>query len=67
MSETRTGNSAAPRVSFTAMADGTRGDYDLIAEHDAGNAAQTAERMIALLKAMDGPSPYPISRLRHVL
>ncbi|MYF09541.1 MAG: HD domain-containing protein [Gammaproteobacteria bacterium] len=49
------------------MADGTRADYELIATHDAHNASRTAERMIALLKSMDGPSPYPISRLQHVL
>ena len=67
MSATGTDFSVAPQVSFTAMADGTRADYELIAAHDAANAGQTAERMIALLKAMDGPSPYPISRLQHVL
>ncbi|MCY3793475.1 MAG: hypothetical protein OXG51_03750, partial [Gammaproteobacteria bacterium] len=67
MSATETDRSVASQVSFTAMADGTRADYELIAVHDARNAGQVAERMIALLKSMDGPSPYPISRLQHVL
>ena len=54
-------------VSFTAMVNGTRADYDLIEQHDARNASLTAQRMVAILKAMDGPSPYPISRLQHSL
>ena len=64
----RIGQEAAqPCVSFTAMADGTRADYQLIDHHDTHNANLTAQRLLAILKSMDTPSPYPISRLQHSL
>jgi predicted HD phosphohydrolase len=55
------------KVSFTAMIDGTRADYQLVAEHDARNASDVADRVLGWLRAMDGPSPYHISRLQHSL
>ena len=55
------------QVSFTRMKDGTRAEYDLISEHDLANAGQMADRMLAALRSMDGPSPYRISRLEHCL
>ena len=56
-----------PKVRFAAMDHGTREDYDLVAAHDAMNAAQLAERVLAWLRCMDGDSPYRISRLEHAL
>ena len=50
-------------VSFTAMLDGTKADYDLTSEHDAKIVAGTAGRVIESLKLLDGDSPYQISRL----
>ena len=55
------------KVSFTAMDHGTRADYDLVFAHDAENAAGQAERVIGWLRAMDGDSPYQVSRLEHCL
>lgn len=54
-------------VNFTAMDHGTRDDYDLVARHDAENAADLAERVLSWLQSMDGDSPYKISRLAHSL
>ena len=55
------------KVLFTAMDLGTREDYDLVEAHDARNAAQLADRVLAWLRSMDGDSPYRISRLEHAL
>lgn len=55
------------RVGFTAMADGTRADYDLVTQHDAELRAGLADRVLDWLRSMDGPSPYQISRLEHCL
>ncbi|NNC76556.1 MAG: HD domain-containing protein [Woeseiaceae bacterium] len=57
----------AKTVEFTAMEHGTRADYDLVAAHDADNAAQQADRVLDWLRMMDGDSPYKISRLQHCL
>lgn len=54
-------------VGFTAMVDGTADDYALVDRHEAANAARQAERVLGWLRAMDGPSPYRISRLEHSL
>lgn len=56
-----------PKVNFTAMADGTREEYDLVARHDAANIAGQADRVLGWLRQMDGESPYRISRLKHCL
>ncbi len=55
------------KVSFTAMDHGTREEYDLVKAHDARNAAELADRVLAWLRSMDGDSPYRISRLEHAL
>lgn len=57
----------AKTVSFTAMEHGTGADYELIAVHDAANAAQLADRVLGWLRMMDGDSPYQVSRLQHCL
>lgn len=49
------------------MEHGTQADYDLLAVHDAANAAGQADRVLGWLRSMDGPSPYRISRLDHCL
>jgi len=54
-------------VTFTAMENGTRDDYELIARHDAANAARQADRVLGWLRMMDDDSPYQISRLQHCL
>lgn len=55
------------KVAFTAMDQGTREDYELVAAHDAKNAAGLADRVLGWLRSMDGDSPYRISRLDHAL
>ncbi len=54
-------------VTFTAMDQGTREDYDLVSEHDAENAGCLADRVLEWLESMAGDSPYRISRLEHSL
>ena len=54
-------------VLFTAMEHGTQADYDLVRAHEAAIAAQQADRVLGWLQAMDGDSPYQISRLDHCL
>lgn len=56
-----------PTVSFTAMADGTRADYDLLGRYEAALNQGMADRALGWLEAMAGPSPYQISRLDHSL
>jgi len=55
------------KVLFTAMEHGTKADYDLVNVHDAKNYRQQAKRVLGWLQAMDGDSPYQISRLDHCL
>jgi predicted HD phosphohydrolase len=55
------------KVSFTAMADGTAADYALTARHDDALVAATAGNVLTWLQALDGDSPYQISRLGHSL
>lgn len=55
------------KVSFSAMDQGTREDYELVAAHDSMNAARLADRVLDWLRLMDGDSPYRISRLDHAL
>jgi len=55
------------KAKFTAMENGTQADYDLVlAFHDA-EAAGMADRVLNWLRAMDGESPYQVSRLEHCL
>lgn len=55
------------KVRFTAMEHGTQADYDLVAAYDAANCKLQAERVLEWLQAMDGESPYQLSRLDHCL
>ena len=55
------------KVNFTAMDRGTREDYDLVFAHDVKNGSHQAEQVIGWLHAMDGDSPYHVSRLEHCL
>lgn len=55
------------KVSFTAMEHCTQEDMDLIDTFGTRDALQQADRVLDWLKAMDGESPYKISRLQHSL
>ena len=55
------------KVSFSAMEDGTRADYDLIFAHEAAQSNGMADRVLRWLREMDQPSPYRITRLGHSL
>jgi predicted HD phosphohydrolase len=54
-------------VRTTSMAAMTRADYDLIFEHEQEQIDSQADRVLDWLRQMEGPSPYAISRLDHVL
>jgi predicted HD phosphohydrolase len=54
-------------VSFSTMAEGTRADYDLVFAHEKEQIDDQANRIMRWLGEMEGPSPYRISRLDHVL
>lgn len=54
-------------VSFTAMEHGTKDDYELVFAHEQEQLDTQADRVMEWLRQMDGPSPYKISRLEHVL
>lgn len=56
-------------VSFTAMKDGTKEDYALLAEHEHAYVAGTAERLLRELRnqADETLSGYKITRLEHGL
>lgn len=58
---------AHPVVGFTAMEHATRADYDLVFAHEQEQIDTQADRVMEWLRQMDGPSPYRISRLDHVL
>lgn len=55
------------KVSFTAMEHGTQADYDLLSEFHKADVGNLAGRVLDWLRAMDGDSPYQISRLDHCL
>jgi len=55
------------KVSFTAMEHGTQADYDLLGEFHEADSVHVADRVLDLLRSMDGDSPYLISRLAHCL
>ncbi|MEM7340149.1 MAG: HD domain-containing protein [Actinomycetota bacterium] len=56
-----------PKAAFTAMERGTAQDWALIDAHTTDLAAGQADRVLGWLEAMDGPSPYQVSRLEHSL
>ncbi len=56
----------APTVSFTAMADGTREDYQLLDRLEDEFAAGTADRVLAHLRELTGSvGGYKVDRLEH--
>lgn len=56
-------------VSFTAMKDGTREDYELLAELEKPHLAMTADRLLRELRSQDEETlaGYKITRLEHAL
>ncbi len=55
-------------VSFTAMEDGTKADYELLDRFERQHAAGTADRVLAALDRLTGSmGGYRISRLEHSL
>ena len=56
-------------VSFTAMADGTQEDYEMLAEREKIYVAGTADRLIRELRSQAGDTMtgYKITRLEHGL
>ncbi|MXX36084.1 MAG: peptidase, partial [Gemmatimonadetes bacterium] len=55
-------------MSFTAMADGTREDYELLDRLEEEFAAGTADRVLAHLRELSGSlAGYQIDRLEHSL
>jgi predicted HD phosphohydrolase len=55
------------RVSFTRMDEGSKEDYELVAEDEAAEIAAFPDRVLEWLVAMDTPSPYRVTRLEHSL
>ena len=61
-------NDAGKTVSFTSMAQGTREDYELLAELESQFAAGTADRVLRHLRQLAGSlGGYRIDRLEHSL
>lgn len=54
-------------VSFTRMDEGTREDYELLAEFEATELASFPDRVLGWLRDMDEHTGYQISRLEHSL
>ncbi|MEM8752627.1 MAG: peptidase, partial [Pseudomonadota bacterium] len=56
------------QVKFTAMKDGDREDYEILAAHEAEFTRGTADRLLAALVSLDeGLSGYKVTRLGHSL
>lgn len=55
------------KVGFTRMDQGTKEDYELIAEDETAEIASFPDRVLGWLAEMDQPSPYQVSRLQHSL
>ena len=54
------------QVSFTAMKDGTKEDYEFLTEHETEYTKGTADRLLHALEHLDeGLSGYKITRLGH--
>jgi predicted HD phosphohydrolase len=59
---------ALETVSFTAMADGTKADYELLEGYEHAHGTQTADRILDALGQLDGSmGGYRVSRLEHSL
>ena len=54
-------------VTFTSMAEGTREEYEFLARKEAEELAKVPGRIVALLRSMDEPTGYRITRLEHSL
>lgn len=55
-------------MTFTAMADGTAEEYELLGRHERAFASGVADRILDRLRALDGSmGGYRISRLEHSL
>ena len=55
-------------VGFTAMADGTAEEYELLERHERAFAAQLADRVLHRLRGLEGSmGGYRVSRLEHSL
>ena len=54
-------------VSFTAMADGTKEEYEFLARKEAEEAVRVPERILTMLRSMDETTGYRITRLEHCL
>lgn len=55
------------QATFTRMEEGTKEDFELIAEDERAEIRSFPDRVLGWLREMDGPSPYPVSRLEHSL
>ena len=56
-----------PTVSFTAMADGTREDYELLSKLEEETMGDFPDRVLGWLRTMDDSVGYQITRLEHSL
>ena len=55
-------------VTFTSMAEGTKEDYELLERLEEDFAANTADRVLAMLRELSGSlSGYQVDRLEHSL
>ena len=55
-------------VRFTAMADGTREEYKMLAAHSRANSAPVADNVLAPLESLEGHNDgYQVDRLGHSL
>ena len=54
-------------VSFTAMADGTKEEYEFLARKEAEEFTKFPGRILAMLRDMDDDTGYRVTRLEHSL
>ena len=65
---TTNGKSSGPVVSFTRMEDGTREDYEMLADLEEEFAGGAADRVLAHLRELTGSmGGYKVDRLEHSL
>jgi len=55
------------KVAFTRMDEGTKEEYDLLADDEAAAIAAFPDRVLGWLREMDSESPYRVTRLEHSL
>jgi predicted HD phosphohydrolase len=61
------GNAGPVVVSFTAMADGTAADYELLDRIEAEELARFPDRVLGWLQTLEGSAGYQVTRLDHSL